>query len=299
MITDDDIRETLHRRAADATVSADAWRRVEARIAAGESAAHRPSSPGGPGRWTVTLLAAAAVVVVVAASLALLSLDEDQKVRTTPADGGATTPTSSPERSTTTPPTSGPTTTSGPPGTERSMSSDTTMAGPGPSTTAEPPRTPDERLTDQSRLTMTGIGPVRTGMTIEEASQAAGLTVRLEPDSFISGVPGEGCGFAEAVGGPEGVSFMVVDHRIVRVDVIAGAVTTVSGIGMGSTEADIQATYDGVVVEPHMYRPDGHNLVFRALSEPAHLLLFETDRGVVVGFRSGLESAVRAPEGCS
>jgi hypothetical protein len=92
---------------------------------------------------------------------------------------------------------------------------------------------------------------------------------------------------------------MVVDDRIVRVDVTGGAVTTVSGIGMGSTEQEIQATYEGIAVEPHLYRPAGHNLVYRALSEPAHLLLFETDGGVVVGFRSGLEAAVRAPEGCA
>jgi hypothetical protein len=301
VIADDDIRDTLHRHAADATVSADAWQRVEARIASGESGGHGtgPGSPGGPGRWTVTMLAAAAVLVVVAASVALLSFDEDQKVRTAPVDGGATTtPTSSPERSVTTPSTGSSTTTSEPSGSPTSVSTDTTMASPGSSTTTEPPRAP-VKLTDQSKLTMTGIGPVEVGMTIEEASEASGLTVQFEPNSFISGVPGQGCGFASAVGGPDGVDFMVVDDRIVRVDVMRGAVTTVSGIGIGSSEQKIQATYEGVVVEQHEYWPDGQYLIYRAPSEPAHMLLFETDGGVVSNFRSGFEIDVRAPEGCA
>jgi hypothetical protein len=294
MITDDDIREMLHRRAADATVSADAWRRVEARIAAGESGGQHLGAPDGRGKWTVTMLAAAAVLVVLAASLVLLSFDDDQKVRTGPADGGERTTTSASDPSITT--TSLVTTTSDVPSSDTSGSTTTTDPSATSSVTTAPPRS--ERLTSDSKVTMLGIGPVEVGMTMEEASQASGLTFRLTPDSFLSSDM-DGCGYAIVDDAPDGLDFMVFERRIVRVDITGGGFTTVSGMGIGNTEQEIHATYDGVIVSPHEYVADGNYLKYQAPGDPTHQLLFETDGNVVTNFRSGIERYVRAVEGCA
>jgi len=45
--------------------------------------------------------------------------------------------------------------------------------------------------------------------------------------------------------------------------------------------------------------PEGHYLVLDADGEGGNMLLFETDGAKVLQFRSGDDSAVRAPEGCA
>ena len=163
-----------------------------------------------------------------------------------------------------------------------------------------PPAAPD-RLSESSRLRLDGIGPVAVGMTLDEASAAAGMPVRMIPDSNVAG--SGRCAYARPEGGPEGLSFMVLDGRIARVDVVNSRIRTVSGVGTGSTEADVQATYPGRVrVEPNPYtgHRGGRDIVYVADAASAHLgLLFEADGGRVRSFRSGLLGAVMAPEGCS
>ena len=163
-----------------------------------------------------------------------------------------------------------------------------------------PPATP-ERLSESSRLRLDGIGPVMVGMTLDEASAAAGVPVRMVPNSNLAGAGR--CAYARPEGGPEGLSFMTLDGRIARVDVVNSQIRTVSGVGTGSTEAEVQATYPGRVrVEPNPYtgHRGGRDIVYVADEASAHLsLLFQVDGGRVNSFRSGLLGAVMAPEGCS
>lgn len=165
-----------------------------------------------------------------------------------------------------------------------------------PSTTAPPA---PERLTSASRLSLDGIGPVDIGMTLEEASAAAGTPIRTRPsDPF-----GPECQYAYAAAVP-GVAFMVINGRIARVDAgdPGGDLRTVSGIGRGSTEDEVKRTYPGRIrVEGHPYLPTGRYLVYvPADAGLSHLsMIFETDGRVVTRFRAGLKGAVAQIEGCS
>lgn len=163
-----------------------------------------------------------------------------------------------------------------------------------------PPAGP-ERLSTSSRLRLDGIGPVRVGMTLEEASAGAGMQFGIVPNSDRAGTGA--CAYARAEGGPEGLQFMVVNGRIVRIDIGNGPVRTLSGIGTGSTEAEVQATYPGrIEVQPNPYtgHRGGRDLVYVPDEGSRDLgLLFETNNGRVTSFRSGLLGAVMAPEGCS
>jgi len=58
----------------------------------------------------------------------------------------------------------------------------------------------DRVLSSTSRLRLDGIGPVKVGMTLEEASRAIGTRLRVDPDS--SPEPAS-CGFAAPPGGPQ------------------------------------------------------------------------------------------------
>ena len=181
------------------------------------------------------------------------------------------------------------------------------MAGQPVPTTASPvsapPTTPTtvapERLTSASRVRLDGIGPVRVGMTPEEASAAAGIPIRIDPRSGL----GRGCAHARPEGGPERLSFMVVNGRIERVEVGNPDILTLSGVGVGSTEAEVLATYPNRIrVEPNPYigHLGGRDLTYMPDETSRHLsLLLTTDGKRVTSFRAGLLGAVMAPEGCS
>lgn len=175
----------------------------------------------------------------------------------------------------------------------------TTSAPPAPAVTTTT-AVRRERLSAESRLSLQGVGPVDVGMTVEEASAAAGTPIRLRPDDPF----GPECQYATAAAVPE-VAFMVINGRIARVDALripGSRVTTVSGIGHGSTEDEVKRTYPGRIrVERHNYVPAGHYLVY-VPADPtlAHLsMTFETDGKVVTTFRSGLRGAVAQIEGCA
>jgi hypothetical protein len=156
---------------------------------------------------------------------------------------------------------------------------------------------PANRLTSGSRLRLDGIGAVEIGMTLEQASAATGMNVRITSQDF-----GTDCRYAEADGGPEGLAFMVISGRIVRIDVtrepVGSPITTLSGVGVGDTHDQVQAAYPGRIdVRPNAYSENGRDLVYRA-SDPALSLIFVTEGGRVNSFRSGQAGPVSAIEGC-
>ena len=150
-------------------------------------------------------------------------------------------------------------------------------------------------LSATSTVDLRGLGPVRVGMTLAEASDASGTRIVARPGSNGD------CGFAEAEGGPEGVAFMTASGRIARVDVTAGPVRTRSGAGVGDTEAQVQARYsDRLQVSPHKYLPTGRylTLVPSDSEDSGFRLIFETDGGKVARFRAGKQPEVSYVEGC-
>jgi hypothetical protein len=146
-----------------------------------------------------------------------------------------------------------------------------------------------------------GAGPVRVGMTFDEARAALGGDLRMS--DAVAGME-EGpdrCDHPRSGRLPAGVLVMVQGQRVVRVQVDSGAVSTAEGARIGDTEARIQQLYPGrVTVQPHKYT-DGRYLVVRpaAAADTTHLLVFETDGRVVERFRAGQKPHVEYVEGCS
>ena len=242
--------------------------------------------PRRPRRRTATIVVAGIVGGLAVSGLSVAALRND--ARTVRSETVATIP---------------PTTAASPPTT---ATPETTVAPrpavTSPPTTAAPPATvAPERLTSQSRLRVDGLGPVRIGMTLNEASAAAGVAIRLHPGE--SG--GLDCSYAYAASGLDEVGFMVVGGRIVRIDVghkDPARVKTLSGIGKGSTEAEVMRAYPGQIrVEGHPYVEGAHNLVY-VPADPAfrpYSMIFESIDGRVARFRSGLADPVGWIEGCS
>lgn len=111
----------------------------------------------------------------------------------------------------------------------------------------------------------------------------------------------QGCSYLEP--GARGISFMLLDSRIARVDITSGSWRTEAGAGIGTSETEIRRLYPAVHVEPHPYYDESTGHYFRVTpASPAlrdYGLIFETERGAVTSFRAGLARAVSFVEGCA
>ena len=143
------------------------------------------------------------------------------------------------------------------------------------------------------RVSALGIGPVRVGMTLEEANEVLGG--QLAPPEPLESA----CDYVVPKNLAADVAFMVVDDRIARIDVRDSTVLTESGARVGDSEGRIQSLYPGMVTsEPHKYLSGGHYLIVAARGDTLHELLFETDGRTVTEYRAGRLPEVEWVEGC-
>lgn len=156
-------------------------------------------------------------------------------------------------------------------------------------------------LTPDSQLTPSGIGPIVLGMTLEEAERVSGVTL-------VSGQRFGDCWFADP-DGLDGVSFMVLNDSIRRVDVSGGRTATPEGIRVGSTEQDVLEAYPGQIVASD--RLGQRLLIYIPARFPADIdfattsglyftmMVFESDGHQVTGMKAGtFSTTVEAYEGC-
>jgi hypothetical protein len=144
-----------------------------------------------------------------------------------------------------------------------------------------------------SPVTLQGIGPLRIGLSLAEIRRRFGAVSEYGPH------PDGDCEYFRAPAFP-GVSMMVQEGRVVRIDIDDPRYRTRSGAHVGMSERRIRAIYGRqMVVEEHPYtHPQGKYLVYEARSEP-YSMIFETDNGRAISFRVGLADYVSLIEGCS
>ncbi|MEM6436423.1 MAG: hypothetical protein AAF773_21635 [Cyanobacteria bacterium P01_D01_bin.115] len=151
-------------------------------------------------------------------------------------------------------------------------------------------------LTD-AEVRLTGVGPLNIGMTLEEATDALGLPV-VPIGSNISGE----CSYYQPDTSAQAIGLMVVDNRVIRVDVWPGSsLPTVSGVTIGSSEAELREIYpDQLEATPNPYtQGEFLTLVPNDPELSLYRLVFETDdQGDVVQYRTGQFPAVTWPDGC-
>ncbi len=157
------------------------------------------------------------------------------------------------------------------------------------------PARSQSQLTATSKLAIDGIGPIRVGMTIQQA-EASARTQLLSPGSKL-----DNCWYVKPQGGPRDLSFMVIDGQIARVDISGNSpITTVSGARIGDSEDRIKSLY-AVRITPHEYVRGGHYLTFvpNDTSDQQYRMVFETDGNRVKLIRSGRLPEVEYVEGCA
>jgi len=185
-----------------------------------------------------------------------------------------------------------------------------------------PPSLDDETSTvknnslEQYKISVNGMGPIKIGMSVAQASAATAV----ELIGYGSGEPspGSSCSYVRPQNGSPELDFMVVDDQIVRIDVrnrvnqeVDGRpvwvdigdksrITTQAGAKIEDTEAQIKTLYPDVEVTGHKYIPGGHYLIVTP-QEPElanYRLIFETDGNQVTYIRSGRLPEVELVERC-
>lgn len=142
------------------------------------------------------------------------------------------------------------------------------------------------------RLTPEGVGPVRLGMTIDQAIAA------VHPLA-VDTAPAEAQGCQEfRVDGPTPFHFLAEQGRVARVSVTETGLTTARGIGPGDAEAAVRRAYGpGLINQPASFDDlPAHDLVFWA--SPGHGFRFEIGQdGKVLLIHAG-GKAIQYVEGC-
>jgi hypothetical protein len=147
-------------------------------------------------------------------------------------------------------------------------------------------------------LRLDGLGALKVGMTVSQASTALGDSLAVTYELFDYE-----CDYVTSSSLPPDTWLMVVGDTVVRIDVgDSSSVVTEEGAGIGTPEAQLLTMYVGRVrVESHAYSgPQWHYVIVdRAPGDTTYAFVFETDGQRVRRFRGGLRPAVEWIEGCA
>jgi hypothetical protein len=143
-------------------------------------------------------------------------------------------------------------------------------------------------------VSVTGFGPIGVGQELSEVE--AELSGSVDVSEFL----GE-CAHMSLTDWPDGILAMVVEGRVVRIEVWNAEIATREGARVGMAESEILALYQGQVeVLPHKYT-NGHYLSVTppGPDEAEYRLIFETDGEKVERYRAGTLPEVEWVEGCA
>ncbi|MEQ8467094.1 GerMN domain-containing protein [Coleofasciculus sp. E1-EBD-02] len=152
------------------------------------------------------------------------------------------------------------------------------------------------KLTPQSKIAINGFGSVDIGMTVKQASQAVG--VNLVP---MSSNPHPDCSYYQMERNPEelGVSFLVSNGRIARIDIEDSRPQTISGARVGDTEKRVQSIYkQRLRVNPAQHHGNFLTFVPQSQRDKNLRLHFRTDGTQVSQIVIGKLPEVDYEEGC-
>jgi hypothetical protein len=169
-------------------------------------------------------------------------------------------------------------------------------------------------LKPDTPIDIRGVGAVEAGMTVEEAELATGQEFTffqfdngycyyvgvpgIDAYSFIAQPPGEP---EEFVPNPNYEPVSDPHHgEIVSVTAYEPVARTLSGVSPGDPRRAVEAAYDRLTVERHVYEPDGANLyVYGQDADDGFGVRFEVnDDGIVDAIHAGERDDIALLEGC-
>lgn len=145
-------------------------------------------------------------------------------------------------------------------------------------------------------VTVDGIGSVLVGAPFGEIAISTGRPV----EAADGGATGGACVEVVLPDAPEGVAGLGGDGAVRAVHVDNPAVRTAEGLGVGSTEVEVQFAFPGQVsVLPDEAHPGGHHLIVDFPDLDGRVLRFDTDGTTVTGYAAGETGWADVAEGCA
>jgi hypothetical protein len=180
----------------------------------------------------------------------------------------------------------------------RATATSTTPATGAPTTAS--PTTSAAPLSGDSRLRVDGIGPVSVGMTLAEASKAAGVPLERTDGPYCT---------ALRTPGVAGLTLISTNSSGGRIDLITvgpGPVTTVSGIRIGSSLEDLRRAYPESQLHARLSSVNGVPQPGRAVFQPNDPALADfsmtfslSERQVVEHIDAGRRAQAESDEPCA
>lgn len=168
-------------------------------------------------------------------------------------------------------------------------------------------------LTANSPVTLTSVGPVVVGMTLDQVAAAAGVALTRQPD-FDQAVAENNCAYVSPAtipgyvpppdsGNRSPLAFMIVDGKLARIDILGGEFATAQGIRVGSEEKAVLDAYGSgeTLPERAFIGPPYRYLTAtpRQERDMNYRMVFETDGAKVVNYRVGQLPQVEYKQGCN
>lgn len=159
-------------------------------------------------------------------------------------------------------------------------------------------------------LTPYGLGPVRIGMTVEQAEKALG--VKLAPLDTTDGYSTEACWETQRLGDPDpAILYMIWDGKIVRIDVTRyehkpywtdeniPAIASENGVHIRDLDAKAAKASGPATISANPFgkRPDDYYATILT-QDGQRGVLFEIWDHYIYRMRAGLAEAIALPEGC-
>jgi len=236
-----------------------------------------------------------ALIVIMGAALFVITRGgNDSGNSTASSTTSSTTSTTLPAAAATTAPTTVPATTI-PAKCAAPATSDTTVAPtsgrPDGATSVAP--TLEPKLSPNASISTVGLSYVTFGLTVKQAEIAAGTPMTpCEPVSV--------CYRVTPLEAPKGISFVVDEGTIERVDITEGPITTRSGLGIGTTEKRIVESL-GDKLDRKVNDDGSIDLIFvpTDANDAEFRIIFTIRDGVVDTFRAGRIPLVLPAEACT
>jgi hypothetical protein len=144
------------------------------------------------------------------------------------------------------------------------------------------------------RATMSGIGPIRVGMSAAALEHALGTRLPETQDQDE-----DACRSVEAGTDWPGTSVMLVHGRVERIDVSTRGIFTLSGAAVGDTQASVLKRYGRrLSVSTSAEGVDDSKYLTMLSSDHRLGIRFETDGERVTGYYVGNAGAVMDADGC-